>query len=483
MSQSKRDNSQKTDAAQNGASNGLPRQGETFGPAYDPFGIYGTRSAQRIQAARRRRIVQKFAAIAGLVGLSLAICAVIFVPHVSTIKGERLGVVSPLAAGPVAATDKEGGVLLLPTESGTLLRFDPTKGTSISCLEADFPLRASPVVRGPVAFVPSENGILTALDWRQGKVLWQRPTGAALTARPTTIEWQFFVQRPLTSPPQNSVATQENPVEAPAPVVETVAKTQKLVVIGNDAGLVAGLEFGTGKIVWSRRVGAPVGNGLAAVPVSATMKTPRVLVPLLQDAGSSGGLWCLDARNGAVLWKYPADNRALSPQVAPPAYDRRTDRVFCADDTGALSCLDVKTGRKLWKKFARPRNSQSRELVLLRGEPMLRRYDFGAVVVLGANDGIVRCFAADDGKLLWDYDAGAPVRVRPAPLLQNLSDSYKRELIAIGCDSNFLPVLDPQSGRPICRLRASDAAPVGIIPVGEQLCTVTTSGVVEEFVF
>lgn len=467
---------------------GLPHpEDAAHGPAYDPFGIYGTRSAQRIRAARTRRIVQKFAVLAVVITLFAMGVGVVFSPPVSLIKGVRLGMAAVPSAMPVAASDKDGTVLLSPGEGGELLRFDLQNGTAISCLNTDFPLRASPLVLGNVAFVPSENGVLTALDWRRGKVLWQRPTGAPLTARPTIIQWQTIVQRivapvPTAAPvPLDNVAgAAEKPVAAP--LTESVTKTQKLIVIGNDAGTVAGLNTGNGKVIWSRRTGAPVGNGI--VSLLLPNKAPRVLVPLLQGAGSPGALWCLEGKTGAVLWKYPASSSAPSPQVAPPAVDKETGQVFCADDSGTLSCLDGKTGRKIWKKFALPKNPRSKELVLLRGEPLFRRYDFGAIVVLGGNDGIVRCFAADNGLLLWQFDAEAPVRARPLPLVQNLPHSSgTRELLLIGCDSSLLPVLDPQSGRPILHLRASDAAPFGVVPVGDQLCTVTTSGVVEEFVF
>ena len=340
---------------------GLPRPEDLHGPAYDPFGIYGTRSAQRLRAARAKRIVQKFAVLAIVVTLVATGAGLVFSPPVSLIKGERLGMASVPSAVPVAANDKDGTVLLSPGEGGELLRFDLKKGTAISCLNTDFPLRASPLILGNVAFVPSENGVLTALDWRRGKVLWQRPTGAPLTARPTMIQWQTTVQRIVAPASPASTESVDTSEKVAAPQTESVTKTQKLIVIGNDAGTVAGLSAGNGKVIWSRRTGAPVGNGV--VSLSLPNKAPRVLVPLLQGASSPGALWCLEGKTGAVLWKYPADGRTPAPQVAPPAVDKETGHVFCADDTGTLSCLDGKTGRKIWKKFALPKNPHSNELV------------------------------------------------------------------------------------------------------------------------
>lgn len=475
---------------------GLARPSEGQGPAYDPFGIYGTRSAQRVVAARRRRLVQQLAVTLGVLALATALISLIWVPRVRTINGTRLGVVLAPAAAPVAAYDGVSSVLLVPGEDGALLRFDPQKNSAVSCLDTAFPLRASPLVQGQMTFVPSENGILTALDWRRGKIVWQYSTGAALTTRPAFVEWKTTTKQvvtpsdikpkttPATVPLADNTGNEEvESATSPSPRTIIVTKTQKLVIIGNDGGLVAGLDAGSGKIVWSRRVSAPVGNGIVAAPAGPHFNAPRVCVPLLQSAGSPGGLWCLDARNGAVLWRHPRDNRTPSAQVAPPALDVEGGRVFCGDDSGALACLDLKTGRKIWKKFARPRNPQSNELALLRGEPLFRRYAFGALVVIGSNDGLVRAFVADNGDLLWEFNAGAPVRARPLPLAQNQPNSPARELLLIGCDSSYLPVLDPQTGRPICKLRASQSAPFGVVSAGERLCTVTSAGVVEEFVF
>ena len=487
----KPDSSRKTRGAREGENSGRSQ-----GPAYDPFGIYDTRSTQRVVAARRRRLVQQLAVTLALLALATALISLILMPRVRVIPGSRLGLTLSPAAPPVTARDESGAVLLVPGEDGVLLRFDLRKGTTSTCLDTAFPLRASPLVQGALAFVPSENGVVTALDWRQGKVAWQRPTGAALTTRPAFVEWKTSVPQvsaaPLAgttreSPNQKdensdtSEASENETSTAPRPVF--VTKIKKMVIVGNDAGLVAALDAGNGKIIWSRRVAAPVGNGIVAVGSDERFGAPRVCVPLLQSAGSAGGLWCLDARSGAVLWKYPGDNRTPSPQLAPPAVDVEGGRVFCGDDSGALACLDLKTGRKIWKRFVRPRSSPNDEATLLRGEPLFHRYAFGGLVVVGGNDGLVRGFAADNGALLWEFDAGAPVRARPFPLAQNQPNSLPRELLLIGCDSAFLPVLDPQSGRPICKLRASDVAPFGIVSADDRLCAVTTSGAVEEFEF
>jgi outer membrane protein assembly factor BamB len=417
----------------------------------DPFGVHGTRSGQRWMAARRRRMVQQIVTMTTLIAMAGAAIAYVLTPHLPVIAGSRLGHAAPPAAPPLVVEDSLGVALLTPTEGGDLLRFDPQSGTAQACLSTAFPLRATPLSHDNIAFVPSEDGVLYAVDWRRGKTLWQRATGAPLTARPAWAE-----------------------ITTATPALTR----KKLVVIGNDAGLVSALEAGNGRPAWQRKMGAPVGNGITMMRGA---KAPAVLVPLLEASGHRGGLACLDARSGALLWKYPGAVGAPAPQVAPPAVDNATGRVFCGDDSGAVTCLDGRTGRKIWKTFARPA-APSRESVLLRGEPLFRSYAFGSLVVIGGNDGFVRAFNAENGALRWQFDSGAPLRSRPFPLLQS-ADGITRELLMLANDSSLLWVLDPQSGQAVCKLRAQDAVSFSPQPLDDRLCTINASGVVEDFVF
>ena len=421
----------------------------------DPLNIYGTRTEQRLLGARRQRLAQQMMALFALAGLCGAALLFLRRPHGPVLNGARVAWAQPPGAAPVLASDARDTRLLLPSHSGDLQSFDPASGTLTTILDTAFPLRATPLVVRNVAYVPCENGSLYAVDWRTSRLLWQRATGASLSARPASVDINF--------PPR-------------PPLLREVQK--KFIVIGNDAGRIQSVEAGSGRVVWQRWAGAPVGGGLVGVP-RAENQAPRVLVPLLDGTANRGGLWCLDARSGAVLWKFPRDKnkKTPSPQLAPPALDIDGQRVFCGDDTGALTCLRLRDGARLWKTYARPERG-ALEAVLLRGQPRFQRDTFGERVIVGANDGLVRAFDAANGRLLWVFNAGAPVRSLPLSLQID-----GRPATLIGCDGPQIWLLDSPSGTPLRELRTDGKASFTALLWNSALYVVTARGSVEKFRF
>ncbi len=419
----------------------------------DPLGIYDTRTQQRRVGARRQRIAQQLVALFALAGLIGAALIFLQRPFRPVLKGARVAWIQAPGAAAVLASDARGTRLLLPSQSGDLQSFDPASGALTTLLDTAFPLRATPLVLRNIAYAPCEDGSLYAVDWHTARTLWQRPTGASLSARPALVE--------INLPPR-------------PPLLRSVLK--QFVVIGNDAGRIQSLEAGSGRVAWQRWAGAPVGSGLVAVP-GLKNQAPRVLVPLMDGTANRGGLWCLDARSGAPLWKFPRDRKTPSPQLAPPALDAAGDRVFCGDDMGALTCLRLRDGARLWKTYAQPRPG-SREAVLLRGEPLFQRDRFGERVIVGANDGFVRGFDATKGRLLWSYYAGAPVRCLPLSL-----QSDGRPAVLVGCDGPQMWLLDAQSGGILRELRTDGNASFTPLAWNNAFYVATARGSVEKFRF
>ena len=243
----------------------------------DPLGIYGTRSEQRVVGARRRRATQHITALFALAGLVAGVAVFSRRPHIPFFKGVRVCRAQSLGAAPVLASDAGETRLLLPSQGGDLQSFDPASGKLSSLLDTAFPLRATPLVAGSVAYAPCEDGSLYAVDWRSGRSLWQHATGAPISARPAQVSLSVPAHPPLLG-----------------------SALRCFVVIGNDAGLIQSLEAGSGRVAWQCWANAPVGGGLVAVP-GAKNQAPRVLVPLLDSIAGRGGLWCLDARSGSIL--------------------------------------------------------------------------------------------------------------------------------------------------------------------------------------
>ncbi|MDQ3813840.1 MAG: PQQ-binding-like beta-propeller repeat protein, partial [Armatimonadota bacterium] len=328
--------------------------------ALDPFGIYGTRTAHRMRAARRRRTTQNliflFLLLAGAAIFFLA-SRIQHTPVFSSTWQQSL-MVTP-AAAPVWASDAAGSRLLIPTDNGLLLSVDVQSGEAQKILATAFPLRAQPVIVDNATFVACEDGTLYVVDWRSGRHLWSYPTRAAMTARPalTKILLPAPAKQPHPSPshpvaesaPRSPDASSisATPVAALSPVASGASPRHpddppmprlvpKLIIItGNDEGLVTALEAGNGRVLWKRKVGGPVGNGITTATVG---RRSLVLVPLLGGLATRGGLWCLDAKTGAPLWKFPQKSKAYSAQLPAPAVAMsatgQSGHVYCVDDSG-----------------------------------------------------------------------------------------------------------------------------------------------------
>ncbi len=468
---------------------GAPRQ--SAHATLDPFGIYGTRTAHRMLAARRRRAWQRWilAALALVAGFMWWGGA--HVPRSSLRDSDRQINLAITPSAIAAQAGTRGETLLVPTENGRLWSLNAS-GARVPVLTTDFPLRAQPVVEGDTAFVGCENGVLYAVNWRDGRVLWQHESSAPVTARPaltrlalpapTAIPAATPAATPTATPTATPIITRVSGQPAVTPTatpIPTPVPTEEraVVVSGDDGGWVTALEARNGHVLWRKPLDEPVGNGITATDADGRA---LILVPLLPGLVARGGLVCLDGRTGKVQWRFPADPNIFGAQLAPPVVDGFR-HVYCTDDAGTIVCLDARNGTKIWKTFARPLHGKSSgTLVPLRGEPLLRVFNWGSCLIVGGNDGGVRCFDTRRGQLLWNYDAGAAVRCRPFAVTWK-NGSTTRDVLLVGSDGPAFHALDPQTGHPLWTFRTNGDAGMGAFNCDGHLVSISDEGVWQEF--
>ncbi len=108
----------------------------------------------------------------------------------------------------------------------------------------------------------------------------------------------------------------------------------RLVVVGDDVGLVRAFDAASGEVRWTYETQGEISGGPTILDGP---DGPRVLVGS-QDAA----LACLDLAGGALIWKHEiADQIRCSPTVARTSAG---DRVFLAGCDGRLHVIDVATG-------------------------------------------------------------------------------------------------------------------------------------------
>ncbi|MFM9010139.1 MAG: PQQ-binding-like beta-propeller repeat protein [Planctomycetota bacterium] len=107
-------------------------------------------------------------------------------------------------------------------------------------------------------------------------------------------------------------------------------------IIGDDTGVVRGLDAATGELAWEYGTEGEISGGPTVLRTAAGV---RVLVGS-QDAS----LACLDAAAGTVLWKHSiADQIRCSPTVARTADG---ERIFIAGCDGKLHVIDAADGEE-----------------------------------------------------------------------------------------------------------------------------------------
>ena len=259
----------------------------------------------------------------------------------------------------------------------------------------------------------------------------------------------------------------------------------------------------TGKPVWAMKLaGAPdspigwpaigpdvlvVGEGGAGLYCFAltngvlrwSVGLPKVTVPAALDrqsvfvADGAGGLHCLALADGRSRWRFAASDPFVSPPAIVPG------AVVAVCQNGLVYALDAQTGAPRWSyRLADVRAGSRNRVVVTDGdgvvaslkgrvvrldlqrgqpkwtvelrepvmaEPVLGEVNGQTVILVGTMNRRVRCLAAQDGRELWSYEVGAPIRYSTPALINGLV------LIGTGPPENGLYCLRADGPRPKTR--------------------------------
>jgi polyvinyl alcohol dehydrogenase (cytochrome) len=195
---------------------------------------------------------------------------------------------------------------------------------------------------------------------------------------------------------------------------------------GPDSGTsdaVVALDLTDGRIIWSRQLTprdifpCPSSSGnclekeggpdfdLGNAPILASLGDGRQLIVLGQKSGIG---WALDPdKEGAVVWQYRAGQGGTLGGMEWGSSVDATRAFFPVSDIqrdapGGLHAVDLATGKPIWVTPApaplcgRVRNcsaAQSAAITVIPG-----------VIFSGSNDGGLRAYSTEDGKILWTAD-------------------------------------------------------------------------------
>src|SRR5690606_27844020 len=105
-------------------------------------------------------------------------------------------------------------------------------------------------------------------------------------------------------------------------------------------------------------------------------------------------VWCLDANDGSVLWKYEYDclyrlSYASGPRATPTVAD---GRVYVLGAMGHLTCLDAQSGQVIWRKDFTQEYSADVPIWGFAGHPLV-------------DEGTVYCLVGGPGSVAVAFDA------------------------------------------------------------------------------
>jgi outer membrane protein assembly factor BamB len=215
-----------------------------------------------------------------------------------------------------------------------------------------------PVLSENRIFQLTDDGVLSAIDKWDGKLLWSRTLGALSAS-------------------------------APAVGGNTVYAVVLARAPGSAEGRVVALDVATGAIRWSRNL------------PSRSESSPLLDRGRLYFGSEDGTVYALDAGDGHTVWTYHAAGAVkASPTLSGGV-------LYFGDYSGHVQAISEQTGRRLWLAGSEG---------ALFGSGTF--YSTAAVVYgrvfLGNTDGRVYAYDAATGGLDWAYQTGAYVYASPA---------------------------------------------------------------------
>lgn len=234
-----------------------------------------------------------------------------------------------------------------------------------------------------------------------------------------------------------------------ANVISTPAVVQdKLVVFGNQNGLMEALDLGTGKRKWTFQTGGPVFSSPAA-------EGNRIV------AGSADGfIYCLDA-SGSLKWKFQTGASVLgSPLIHEGVvYIGGSDHMFRA--------IELESGKEKWNFSG------------LGGPVVSRPVIYGDHLLFGAWDRYLYDYSLSKNELLWKWSNGSTIiNYSPAACIPVVKD----DVVYVVAPDRYLSAIDLATGNTLWRTNeATVRESIGISTDGQFIYGKTMQDTVVAF--
>lgn len=263
---------------------------------------------------------------------------------------------------------------------------------------ADAPIRSTAVCNKDLVFFGASNGVLYALDRKNGKQIWQYKTGFAINSSPALYNGQiFFSNNKQTLYAINATTgepawkfdfnTSLNYEWAFDYYYSSPAITGKNLLIGGKDGFVYNINPTSGKLNWKYKTGTVVRS------------TPAIAGNKVFFGDVEGTVYALDVNNGKELWRFTIEGHGLKNEDF--GFDRRAviaspvvanNKVIVGGRDGFLYAIDEKTGKETWRV--------NHDVSWIISSVAIK----DSIVVTGTSDGhFVQAVNLNTGVQLWKY--------------------------------------------------------------------------------
>ena len=226
---------------------------------------------------------------------------------------------------------------------------------------------ASPVIDGQVIYFGSDDGNIYAVDSETGRQIWKTKTRGPVSATPAIANGMLYV--------------------------------------GSYDGNFYALDLKAGELKWKfatggeRRFEAKGLHGMQpknqtiADPFDIFLSSPAVVGNSVYFGSGDGNVYCLDAKNGALTWKFKTGDVVH----ASPAF--ADDTVFVGSWDSYFYAIDANSGKEKWR-FHGGEDALIHNQVGFQSSPAV----VNGTVYTGCRDAQLYALDAINGKQKWKFD-------------------------------------------------------------------------------
>jgi len=286
------------------------------------------------------------------------------------------------------------------SQPGDVYALRASNGRLLWRYEASASLNSTTVIDG-VAYVTSQDGMLTALRTTDGRQLWQRALGGGnLGAMWEPVQARngvlYVAMTKMSAPTAGTSGTGLLPQalaigsflwgnSQAVPAGQTIPRKEGVSTL-------YAIRASDGATLWHFTMNSGKNGMVGWLSVEAGVVYASVMDVSTPDT-STGHLYALQSTTGSVLWHY--DDKSASPAGAVLANGVIYASAYSQDRKDVVYALAARDGSLLWRR--------SMGLPVYNA-PVLN----GTTVYVGTADGSVYALRADNGAVKWHRSADAP---------------------------------------------------------------------------